>query len=59
MLSMIPANTFNQFFYSTFVQSDYLLPSQMELPPTSQLSNIQVTSNDVFDVLKSLDPSKA
>ena len=51
---------FNSYFHSVFTNSTFSLPSISDLPkPHSILSDISITEDDVFQVLTSLDPSKA
>ena len=54
------ASLFNQYFHSVFTSSSYVLPPMSSLPtPNATLNNIDITEEDVFDALCSLDPSKA
>ena len=51
---------FNEFFYSIFTSSTFQLPPLSEmLTPLSNISDIDISELDVFNTLKSLDPSKA
>ena len=53
-------NLFNEYFHSVFTQSSYSLPPDDEiLMPARSLGSIEITASDVFDVLSTLDPSKA
>ena len=49
---------FNKFFNSTFVSSNYVLPSTLPAP-TSHLSSISISITDTFEALAKLDPEKA
>ena len=50
----------NNFFYSVFIHSSFLLPSTDNLPtPVVSLGDISITEPDVYTALASLDPSKA
>ena len=50
----------NQFFHSVFTHSSHELPSSISLPVSSKtLSNINISTADVFQALHSLDPNKA
>ena len=57
------ANAFNNFFHSTFTapnHHDQPAPNTAQLnPPCSQLSAIQITRSDIFDVMSKLDTTKA
>ena len=54
------AQLFNQFFHSVFTHSSHELPSSISLPVSSKtLSNINISTADVFQALHSLDPNKA
>ena len=54
------ASLFNEFFNSTFTSSNYVLPTMSSLQtPTTQLSIIEFTVTEVFEVLINLDPTKA
>ena len=51
---------FNSFFNSVFSSSDFVLPPMSQLPtPSNHLSSINVSSEDVYTALSSLDPTKA
>ena len=51
---------FNSFFNSVFSSSDFVLPPMSQLPtPSNHLSSIDVSSEDVYTALSSLDPTKA
>ena len=51
---------FNEFFYSVFSSSSFRLPPLSEmLTPLSVISEIVISELDVYNALKSLDPSKA
>ena len=54
------AQLFNQFFHSVFIHSSHDLPSSISLPVSSEtLSNINISTADMFQALHSLDPHKA
>ena len=53
------ASIFNQYFHSVFTSSSYVLPPMTFPTPNASLNNIDITEEDVFDALYSLDPSKA
>ena len=54
------ATLFNSYFHSVFTNSTFSLPSIIDLPkPHSILNDISIPEDDVFQVLTSLDPSKA
>ena len=53
------ASIFNQYFHSVFTSSSYVLPPMTFPTPNATLNNIDITEEDVFDALYSLDPSKA
>ena len=51
---------FNNYFHSTFMASNYTLPSIHELPsPPSQLSSINLDPFNIYTLLSNLDPTKA
>ena len=51
---------FNSFFNSVFTDSDFHLPPMSCMPtPSSQLSSIDITTDDVYDQLSTLVTSKA
>lgn len=51
---------FNTFFNSVFTQSDFVLPPISQMPiPSVQLPCIEITSDDVYSHLLTLDTSKA
>ena len=51
---------FNSFFNSFFSSSDLVLPPMSQLPtPSNHLSSINVSSEDVYTALSSLDHTKA
>ena len=47
------AIAFNEFFHSTFTQSNYVLPAD------TQLHTIDIDDNDVYEALSILDTTKA
>ena len=50
---------FNDFFHSTFTNSNYRLPPLESLSsPLHHLSNISITPSDVYEHLSQLDPTK-
>jgi len=53
------AQLFNNFFYSNFANNTDLSHPTTTHTPGNVLSNISFTSQDVFDILVSLDPNKA
>ena len=54
------ATMFNEFFNSTFTISDYQLPPYHSLqPPDLHLSDIEFTDLEVYELLSTLDPTKA
>lgn len=54
------AKLFNEFFNSTFTNSNFRLPPVSSLRvPSTQLSNITITELEVYEALRKLDPSKA
>ena len=54
------ATLFNDYFFSVFTQSSYVLPPVDELPkPDASLSDIVISESDVFNALTSLDSNKA
>ena len=54
------AQLFNEFFNSTFTNSNFVLPAEEELPtPTEQLNTIAVDPSEVYKILSKLNPSKA
>ena len=54
------AIAFNEFFHSTFTQSNYVLPAVDLLPsPHTQLCTIDIDDNDVYEALSILDTTKA
>ena len=54
------AQLFNQFFHSAFTHSSHHLPSSISLPVSCEtLSNINISTADMFQVLHSLDTNKA
>jgi len=54
------AQLFNQFFHFVFTHSSYDLPASADLPVCREtLSNIDISTADVFQALHSLDPNKA
>ena len=54
------ATLFNNFFHSTFTQSDFVLPSVDRLPsPCVQLSCLEFDEADVYMALVNLDLNKA
>ena len=54
------AQLFNQLFHSAFTHSSHELPSSISLSVSSKtLSNINISTADVFQALHSLDPNKA
>jgi len=53
------AQLFNNFFYSNFNNNTDLSHPSTTHTPGNMLSNISFTSQDVFDILVSLDPNKA
>ena len=54
------ANALNEYFYSAFSQSTFVLPDTKDLPSVSDsLSDITVTIEDVYQALTSLQPNKA
>lgn len=54
------ATMFNDYFHSVFTVSDFIQPSQNELPScVPSLDSIEFTVSDVFGVLSTLDASKA
>ena len=54
------ANAFNKYFHSVFLHSTYTLPDINELPSASDfLSDITVSSDEVYQALISLQPNKA
>ena len=58
--SFTKVKLFNQFFNSTFIVSDFVLPPLNCLPcPNSQLSHINIDSSDVYQTLIKLDTTKA
>ena len=51
---------FNDFFNSTFTSSNFILPDMSLFhAPTTQLSSIEFTDLEVYEVLTKLDPTKA
>ena len=51
---------FNEYFYYIFTKSSFQLPPPSEmLTPLSNISEIDISELDVYNALKSLDPSKA
>ena len=54
------AELFNKYFHSVYVSSPFTLPLLDDLPtPDTSLTNINISSYDVFQVLCTLDPTKA
>ena len=54
------ASLFNHYFHSVFTSSPFVLPPLSSLPtPNSTLNNIDITIEDVYEALCSLDLSKA
>ena len=54
------AQLFNQFFHSVFTHSSHDLPSSISLPVSSEiLTNINISTADIFQEFHSLDPNKA
>ena len=54
------ASIFNHYFHSVFTSSPFVLPPMSSLPtPNSTLNNIDITEEDVYEALCSLDLSKA
>ena len=48
-----------EFFNSTFIISDFVLPSSHQMPtPFKQMSQITLSENDVFEALIGLNPNK-
>ena len=57
---MDKASLFNDYFYSVFTQSSYTIPPVSDiLTPTITCSDIDITEEEVFHALISLDPSKS
>ena len=55
-----PAYLLNIYFYSIFTKSSFQLPPLSEmLTPLLNISEIDISELDVYNALKSLDPSKA
>ena len=51
---------FNTFFHSVFTHSEFQIPPLEELPvPANSLSDIGISELDVFEILSTLDASKA
>ena len=51
---------FKSYFHSVFCTTSFILPPMANLPsPNSTLANMEITESDIFEVLTSLDPSKA
>ena len=51
---------FNHYFHSVFTSSPFVIPPMSFLPtPNSTLNNIDITVEDVYEALCSLDLSKA
>jgi len=54
------ATLFNMYFYSVFTQSSFALPQFQDMPlATSTIDPINITKDEVYYVLLSLDPTKA
>ena len=54
------ANALNEYFYSAFSQSSFVLPDINDLPSIpDSLSDITITLEDVYQALTSLQPNKA
>jgi len=54
------ADLFNKYFYSVFSQSSYSLPNFDQLPQTTMsIDSINITEEEVYCALSSLDPHKA
>lgn len=51
---------FNKYFHSVFSTSSFVLPPVSSLStPCVTLENLEITESEIFEVLSSLDPSKA
>ena len=54
------AEMFNNYFYSVFVSSDFVLPNMEQLTePTNSISNISLRFEEVYQVLSILQTKKA
>ena len=54
------ASLFNNYFYSIFTRSSFVLPTTDELPSVDSLiSDVSVSDSDVYSELTKLDTSKA
>ena len=53
------AELFNKYFHSVYTSSPFTLPLLNDLPtPDTLLTNINISSYDVFQVLCTLDPPR-
>ena len=58
--SVDKASLFNDYFYSLFTQRSYSIPPVLDIPTlTITCSDIDITVEEVFHALISLDPSKS
>ena len=60
LLNVDKSSLFNDYFYSVLTQSSYTIPPVSDIPtPTITCSDIDITEEEVFHALISLDPSKS